>query len=194
MIMRTLPRVLKLDVAGNPMEWISYKESATAYAKGNVAWAAATTDFDIFGGTNAATGQRSVLSINTIIAVRGKFSQKALESANRITLDNTALFRRDMCICAYCCEEFPESRLTRDHIIPTSKGGKNNWMNVVTACGPCNLKKDNKSLDQLGWQLSYVPYTPNKAEQLILMNKGILADQMEFLLKRVPQHSRLLAA
>jgi len=41
-------------------------------------------------------------------------------------------------------------------------------------------------------KLLYVPYAPNRAEYLILMNRNILADQMEFLLKQVKPISRLL--
>ena len=191
---KLLPKVLKLDIAGNPMEWMSYQDSATCYAKQNVAWSAAELDFDIHGGINAATGEQSVLTINTIIAVKGKISQKALIAANRIPLENPALFRRDQNMCAYCGDVFPEKKLTRDHVIPTANNGKNVWTNVVTCCGPCNHEKGHKSLDELGWQLLYVPYRPNKAEQLILLNKRILEDQMQFLLKHVPEHSRLLKA
>jgi hypothetical protein len=41
--------------------------------------------------------------------------------------------------------------------------------------------------------LLYVPYVPNRHEAFILSNRKILADQMEFLLRGVPRHSRLHA-
>ena len=43
-------------------------------------------------------------------------------------------------------------------------------------------------------QLLYAPYVPNKAEYLILCNRNILADQMDFLSQHLPARSRLLAA
>ena len=43
-------------------------------------------------------------------------------------------------------------------------------------------------------KLLAVPYTPNLAEYLILSNRKILADQMEFLVQHVSSHSRVLAA
>lgn len=38
-----------------------------------------------------------------------------------------------------------EVMLTKDHIIPKSKGGKNNLSNYQTMCSPCNNKKGDKS-------------------------------------------------
>jgi hypothetical protein len=38
----------------------------------------------------------------------------------------------------------------------------------------------------------FTPYVPNKAEYLILTNRKILSDQMEFLVQHVAAHSRVL--
>ncbi len=47
--------------------------------------------------------------------------------------------------CVYCDVEFEvENMLTKDHIIPLSKGGHNTKENVVPACRSCNSKKYNK--------------------------------------------------
>lgn len=190
--MRELPLVLQLDVAGNPHSWITYEKSAYYYTKDLVAWEAAPVDFMLMGGTSSKTGEQSTLTMNTIIAVKGKVSGKQLQQMNRVPLTNKSLFRRDKNICAYCGNEFTCPQLSRDHIVPVSKGGPNTWMNVVTACHPCNKYKDDKSLEQSGMELLYTPYVPNRAEYLILQNRKILVDQMEFLLKRVPPVSRLL--
>ena len=40
-------------------------------------------------------------------------------------------------------------------------------------------------------ELVYLPYVPNRAEYLILTNRRILVDQMEFLAQHVPAQSRL---
>lgn len=34
--------------------------------------------------------------------------------------------------------------LSRDHVFPLSKGGKNGLHNTVYSCKPCNYKKDNQ--------------------------------------------------
>jgi 5-methylcytosine-specific restriction endonuclease McrA len=88
---------------------------------------------------------------------------------------------------------FAPTHLTRDHIIPVSRGGINTWMNVVTACSSCNKVKDNRTPEEAHMPLIYVPYAPNRAEYLILQNRKILGDQMEFLIKQVPKESRLLS-
>ena len=109
-----------------------------------------------------------------------------------VSLTNKTLFGRDKHICAYCGGHFTASKLSRDHIVPVSKGGKDNWTNVVTACIKCNLKKSDKLLQDIAMDLLYVPYVPNHYERMILENRNILADQMEYLLTGVPKHSRLM--
>jgi len=66
-------------------------------------------------------------------------------------------------------------------------------MNVVTACRACNQRKGNRTPEEAHMHLLYAPYVPNRAEFLILANRRILADQMEFLLASVPRSSRLHA-
>lgn len=190
--MRQLPLVLALDVAGQPGRWVTYEESAYYYAKGSVAWEMAPVSFTIYGGTNVKTGKQSSLTMNTIIAIRGQQNGKHANRMHVPPLTNKALFRRDLNICAYCGDEFRTADLTRDHVVPTSKGGVDKWTNVVAACERCNRKKDDYLLEQVGMKLIFVPYQPNRSEWLILQNRRILTDQMDFLIKQVPRQSRLL--
>ena len=59
--------------------------------------------------------------------------------------------------------------------------------NITHICGAL-LEKE------AGIELLYAPYVPNKAEYLILTNRRILSDQMEFLRQHVAAHSRLVLA
>lgn len=190
--MTELPLILQLDVAGNPHSWITHEKASYYYTKDLVAWEAAPVDITLRGGISAATGKQSTLTMNTIVAVKGKVTDKQLQQINRVPLSNKALFRRDCNICAYCGNEFGHTELSRDHIVPVSKSGPNTWMNCVTACHPCNKFKNDRTPEQANMELLYLPYVPNRAEYLILQNRKILQDQMEFLLKRVPKVSRLL--
>ena len=89
-------------------------------------------------------------------------------------------------------KSFEERLLTRDHVIPLSKGGKDHWMNVVSACRRCNQFKGNKLLDDTHLELLALPYTPNHAEYLALINSHrIRSDQMEFLRPSFSRQSRL---
>jgi 5-methylcytosine-specific restriction endonuclease McrA len=91
------------------------------------------------------------------------------------------LLARDRYTCAYCAQRFRFEQLDMEHIVPRSKGGANSWMNLVTACKACNNRKANRTLQDAGMKLHYVPYVPNRYEAFILGNRKILGDQMEFL-------------
>ncbi|MEJ2452290.1 MAG: HNH endonuclease, partial [Gammaproteobacteria bacterium] len=62
-----------------------------------------------------------------------------------------------------------------------SRGGRDNWANVVAACRRCNAHKGGRTPEEAAMPLLAVPYVPNLAEYLFLRNRRILADQMEFL-------------
>jgi len=102
------------------------------------------------------------------------------------------LFARDRHTCLYCGERFPERTLTFDHVLPQSRGGLDTWANAATACLRCNNHKANRTPEEARMPLLAVPYAPNFAEDLILRNRRILADQMAFLRTRVPQSRRSL--
>lgn len=180
--------ILQLDSQGQPDKWITWQEAAIYHAKGLVSWSLGEIDTVIRGGNNRLTGEQSIICTSSIIAVKGEAKSK---KRHRVpTLCNRELFRRDRHLCAYCGQTFHDSKLTRDHIVPRSKGGKDIWTNVVTCCARCNQKKDDKTLEQAGLSLLYMPYTPSKAEHLILANRNILGDQMQFLLSFVDEKSR----
>jgi len=184
------PLVLTLDTHGVPHRWITWQHACYYHAKNQVAWSLGENAFTVHGGLNRTTGLRSEITSSSIIAVKGK--AMAMKSFHQVPpLNNRELFHRDRQICAYCGGMLPIARLTRDHVKPFSKGGKDIWMNVVTACRACNEKKSDRTPELAGMELMYLPYIPNRAEYLILTNRRILADQMEFLAQHVPAQSRL---
>jgi hypothetical protein len=187
-----MSRILTLDSQGQPHRWVSHQDAIVYHAKDLVAWQLGEGEGNVTfrGGENRVTGLLSRLTTAPIIAVKGEAA--ASKRANKApTLTNTGLFRRDGHICAYCAKSFSDLKLTRDHVIPTSRGGKDIWTNVVTACENCNHRKDNRLLEECGMQLIYVPYSPNRAEALILENRNVLACQMEYLKSFLPEHSRV---
>ena len=169
--------VLRLDSAGNPLHWIDQEEAAAYYAKGLVAWTLGEPFRVLHGGRNRITGLQSHMDIHPVISVRGAPWTKWRAPA----LTNASLFHRDGHLCMFCGRSFRDHDLTRDHIIPTSKGGKDAWTNVVAACKRCNNHKGARTPEQAGMKLLAVPYTPNQYEFLYLTGRKILTDQMDFL-------------
>ena len=78
---------------------------------------------------------------------------------------NTFLFARDSYRCQFCgrhMTEFkPREALTRDHLVPLSRGGTNDWTNVVTACSPCNTRKGNRLPEEIGMHPLTHPVEPH---------------------------------
>jgi 5-methylcytosine-specific restriction endonuclease McrA len=181
--------VLQLDVSGRPQAWISAKEAAVIYASDGVAWTLGETFFVLRGGTQRRTGLQSRIEVHPIIAVRGSVPSRAWRQTP--ALSNPKLFARDRGVCAYCGHHFHVDELTREHIVPTSRGGLDSWMNCITACRPCNGHKGSRLPEEAHMGLLYLPYVPNLHEDMILRGRRILADQMDFLLASVPRHSRL---
>ena len=186
---RNLMEVLQLDISGRPQAWISAKEAAVIYASDGVAWTLGDAFYVLRGGTQRRTGLQSRIEVHPIIAVKGSVPSRAWRQTP--ALSNPKLFARDRGICAYCGHRFHFEDLTREHIVPTSRGGHDTWMNCITACRPCNGHKGNRLPEELSMSLMYLPYVPNLHEDMILRGRRILADQMEFLLASVPRHSRL---
>ena len=183
------PLILTLDMHGAPHRWVTWQHACFYYAKNLVAWVAGDHSFTFHGGMSRLTGERSFITVDSIIAIKGK--ALAGRSLHKIPpLSNRELFHRDRHVCAYCGDEIPGQRLTRDHVVPVVQGGRDTWMNVVTACRGCNQQKSGRTPEHAGMELLYAPYVPNKAGYLILCNRHILVDQMDFLARHVPSVSR----
>lgn len=56
------------------------------------------------------------------------------------------IFKRDSFKCQYCGKSAPNVVLEIDHIIPVSKGGDNDLLNLVTSCYDCNRGKSDRQL------------------------------------------------
>ena len=183
-------RILRLDIAGTPMEWLHWQDAACLYARGLVTWTLGDVIYRVRGGISRCTGERSEMQLHSIIACDGRINP---HPRTRPPLTNRALFRRDQNICLYCGQPFGDQSLTRDHIVPTSRGGRDTWLNVVAACRRCNQHKGSRLLEECNMELLALPYVPNMAEYLALINSHrIRGDQMEFLRGQFSRQSRWL--
>ncbi len=185
-----IPRILRLNIAGHPIDWVNWQEAVCLYAREIVVWTMGDPVLRIRGGHSRIDSMQSHVDIHSIVACQGK----VMPAARGIPpLTNEALFRRDLNVCLYCGNTFADGRLTRDHVVPTSRTGRDSWDNVVAACKRCNHHKGNRILEESNMELLALPYVPNFAEYLALTNSGrILGDQMDFLKKSFGANSRLL--
>ena len=180
------PLILRLSQGGQAVGWIHWQDAILYYAKDQIAWTLGNETLRFYGGVNRLSKARSYMDIHPIVAVQGDQGRSLFGTVP--TLDNRELFRRDGYTCMYCLTTLGDRHLTRDHVVPLSRGGRNVWTNVVTACRACNQRKADQLLSETTMRLHAVPYTPNHAEWLILRNRHILADQMAFLKAQCPKH------
>lgn len=183
------PRILALSSAWTPDKWLTQEEALTLQTRGLVDYAIGSAVATMRGGINAQTGKQSTMDLNSIVVVNTRHYTKKFDRAP--TFNREMLFLRDRCMCAYCGETFKTKELTLEHIHPESRGGETSWSNLVAACVPCNQRKADRRPEEAGMELLYIPYVPNHYEIMIMDNRNILADQMEFLMEKVPKHSRL---
>ncbi|MES2941043.1 MAG: HNH endonuclease [Pseudomonadota bacterium] len=182
--------VLQLDIQGTPQAWISLEQAALHYATDSVAWEEGAGPLRVLrGGWNSVTGRQSAIAVAPIVALRGQSRINLFDIAPGVTKDR--LLRRDRFTCAYCGQVHAERDLQAEHIVPASRGGAYAWMNLVTACGACNIRKADRTPDQARMPLLYLPYVPSRYEAFLLEGRRIRADVHEWLAARLPRHSRL---
>lgn len=183
-------KILRINTAGFPIDWLSWQEAVCLHARELVSWTYGEEVMEVHGGHCRLTGEQTVMTLNSIMACKGKVFYNGRKEP---PLTNRALFRRDQNVCLYCGKHFQEVQLSRDHVQPLSRGGNDSWMNVVTACKRCNARKGNLLIEESNMVLLALPYRPNHAEYLALTHSGrILGDQMAFLRKQFSSNSRLL--
>ncbi len=182
--------VLQLDIQGTPQAWISLEQAAVHVATGAVAWVDGAGPLAVLrGGFNIARGCQSLIEIHPIVALAGASQRNLFGIVPAFA--KAKLFRRDRFTCAYCGERFAERLLSCEHIVPQSRGGRWTWMNLVTACGPCNARKADRTPEEARMPLVYLPYVPSRFEAFLLEGRHIRADVHEWLASRLPKGSRL---
>lgn len=141
--------VLKLDSAFKPVEVISWQE-AVILTWLNKAWAAEYTD-------KWVRSAKEAFQIPSVIVLFRYIDEKFFS----LPCTRKNILTRDDHQCQYCGNHFRESDLTIDHVIPRSKGGKNEWNNVAAACRTCNQRKSNYLLENSPVSLIRKPKKPS---------------------------------
>ena len=160
-------RLLSLDAHGRVLDWMSWQDAACLYVRGAVAWTLGDPCLHVHGGTCRATGEQSLIELHPIVAARGHARAACARSHAGADQRRAVRARRSTCACT-AATTTTRPHLTRDHVMPVSKGGRDIWENVVSACFHCNSRKGSRTPQQAGMPLLAVPYRPSWVEHLIL--------------------------
>lgn len=88
---------------------------------------------------------------------------------------------RDNYVCIYCGampgtlmkgKLLTKVDFTVDHIIPRSRGGKDQWTNTACACYQCNHRKGNRLPNEAGMRLRWEPKIPRTSYLVIAIGSG----------------------
>ncbi|MEY4741309.1 MAG: hypothetical protein RL672_59 [Actinomycetota bacterium] len=139
-------RTLVLNAGYEPLAVVSFKRALLLVLNNKATILAATSDEPIHSA-RAEYELPSVIILQRYVRV---------PSARVIPVTRRGILRRDGHRCAYC----DRSANTVDHVQPRSRGGRDSWENLVACCLKCNNKKSDKTLDEIGWQLRFVPRMP----------------------------------
>lgn len=142
-------RVLLLNATYEPLQLLSTKRAVLLLVEGR-AEAVAIPEFpELCRSASLTVEIPSVMRLQHMVK---------LPSRVRVPpLTRRSVLQRDGHKCAYCFE-FAD---TVDHVRPRSRGGRNEWANVVAACRLCNFKKGDRLLEEIGWRLRFEPRAPD---------------------------------
>jgi 5-methylcytosine-specific restriction endonuclease McrA len=90
----------------------------------------------------------------------------------RVALNRKAVFARDSHTCQYC----GAAAENIDHVVPRSKGGTHTWDNVVAACRPCNMRKEDRLLHESGLILRKKPVIPRERIWILVATGSVRPD------------------
>ena len=92
----------------------------------------------------------------------------------RVALNRRGVFARDGHRCQYC----GAAAENIDHVVPRSRGGTHTWDNVVSACRPCNTRKEDRLLSCGGFVLRRAP-APPRGGMWVLAATGVVRPDWE---------------
>ncbi len=141
-------KILVLNYSYEPLQFCSAKRAIVMVLTGR----AESLELDGCFIRSPSTTFRLPTVIRTLKMVRRR-------RRKGISFSKKNILRRDNYTCQYCGDN--SRMMTVDHILPKSRGGKTNWVNVVVACKPCNLKKGDRRLQEIDMSLVRKPFKPD---------------------------------
>ena len=143
-----MQQTLLLDQGYQAIKTISWQRAVTLFTLGKVE---IVEEYDGF-----VRSSHVVIKMPAVVRLLRAFRRfKKPVKFSRINI-----FARDGYACQYCNVKHAMSDLTYDHVTPRSQGGKTEWTNIVTCCGPCNGIKSGRTPEQARMKLLSNPVRP----------------------------------
>ncbi|WP_050526392.1 HNH endonuclease [Pseudorhodobacter aquimaris] len=102
--------------------------------------------------------QRQAFEVPAVVVL------KRYRKRKHVPFSRYNVFLRDEFRCQYCGERLPANELTFDHVVPKSRNGHSTWENIVSSCGPDNLRKANRTPGEARMKLLRSPFRPTPPE------------------------------
>ncbi len=131
-----------------PLSVISWEKALVKVYKGNATVVEEYGDWIL-------RSQNTSIKVPAVIALTNKRKVR-----HKVQLSRFNILLRDNFTCQFCGDKyhvFDNKKLTKDHVIPKSKGGPGTWNNLVAACSDCNFKKGDTQI----MKPKKVPYKPD---------------------------------
>lgn len=140
-------RTLILDIAMRPHGIVGWMQSVCLVVTGKV---------DVLESYDAEVRSPS-LTLNVPAVVR---LRKPCRQNGAVRFSRGTVYMRDKYRCCYCGEKKKISKLTYDHVLPKSRGGRRTFENIVTACKVCNARKGSRTPAEAGMRMHFQPFVP----------------------------------
>lgn len=139
-------RTLVLNAGYEPLAIVSFKR-ALVLVMNDKATVIERIDGDPVWGIRGVYERPAVIVLTRYVRIPG---------SRRVPLTRRGVLRRDGHRCAYCAK----GATTIDHVLPRSRGGADSWENLVACCLRCNNVKGDRTPQEMGWELRWIPQPP----------------------------------
>lgn len=142
-------QTLVLDVSYKPLDLVGWERAFTLLFEGKVE---IVEEYD----------DKEIRTVSLTIPVPSiiRFLRKAGGTKRAVKFSRENIYARDQEKCCYCGLHIPRHKITYDHVLPRSMGGKTVWENIVTCCERCNSVKGARTPGQAGMKLRKIPVKP----------------------------------